>query len=464
MTATTGRAAGPPDLFERDDTVERLRALAAEERLDARSPQLTRLADDLEAETDLGRWAAVNLYAAFLRDDTIGDRPQSGTRRWTAAVLDLLPAVLIFLPIMLTWIGLYKATSAYRSSRGDSALAGKSFLEQWQTGFNGRLGEGFYFDRIALWTLFAIVFLIFVSVCQALIRRNSDRADAQERARLTRDLAGALTAADFHLGLFRMDDASRVDHAAQRLETAADAAGKAGAVANDLQRQAQQALEQARTGMERVEELAGALLKSDDAMRATAGRVEDAIDGVGRRLTEVASAATSVADAAAGLSRSSTADSERLRKAVAEAATELRSAADADRDRLGDRIGTALDASGTAIRTALDEWRTEGAMYSHRHEAAADHLGLIVGEIERLLTSTRSAFDELPAAVRELEDGMTAAIATMEAEMDRLLTGLPLADDRTRAVTAEFAELRRSVDHLRDQLAKAGGRRRRLFR
>ncbi|WP_396026605.1 hypothetical protein [Actinomadura sp. 9N215] len=464
MTATMGRAVAPPDRFERDETVERLKALAAEERLEARSAQLGRLADDLAAETDLGRWAAVDLYAAFLRDDTVGDRPENATRRWTAAVLDLLPAVLIFVPIMLTWIGLYKATSAYRSSRGDPTLTGKSFLEQWQTGFNGRLGGGFYFDRIALWTLLAIVILIFVSVCQTLVRRSSDRADAQERTRLTRELAGALTAADFHLSLFRMDDASRADHAAQRLMDAADEAGKAGAAAGDLQRAAHDAVEQTRAGMERVEQLAEALLKSDDAMRAAAGRVEKAIEGVGRSLAEVSSAATSVADAAAGLTRSSTADSERLRKAIAEAATELRSAADADRDRLGDRITAALDTSGAAIRTALDEWRTEGAMYSHRHEAAADHLGLIVGSIEQLITATKAAFDDLPATARDLEQGMGTAITAMKAEMDRLLTGLPLADERTRAVTDEFAELRNSVDLLRDQLARSGGLRRRLFR
>ncbi|TYK45965.1 hypothetical protein [Actinomadura decatromicini] len=453
MTVTQGRAVGPPDLFDRGETVALLRALAAEERLGGRSSQLGRLADDLDADRDLERWAAVDLYAAFLREDTVGDRAEPAFRRRAGTVLDLLPAVLIFLPIMLTWVGLYKATSAYRKSRGDTALAGKSFLEQWQTGFNGRLGGGFYFDRIALWTLLAIGVLITISLAQALHRRASDRADARERARLGRDLAGALTAADFHLGRFRLDDASRVDHAARRLEDAAEEARKAGTAAGDLQREAQRA-------MERVETLAAALLKSDDAVRAAAERIGDATEGVGRRLTEVSAASASVADAAAELGRSATADSERLREGVAAAAAELRTAADADRERLGDRIAAALDSGGTALRAALDDWRTEGALYSHRHETTAEHLGLIVGRVEELMDRTSRALGGMEPALQDFEDGVSAAVSAMRMELDRLLDGMPLADKRADAVIAEFAELRRSMDDLCDRLGRTGGRRR----
>lgn len=377
----------------------------------------------------------MDLYAAFLQGDTLGERPRRPTRRRLGGALDLLPTVVIFLPIMLTWFGLFKATAAYRESRGDPALTGKSFLEQWQTGFNGRLGEPFYFDRIALWTLLAIGFLITVSLVQAVTRRSADRADEQERARLSRELASAIFAADFHLSLFRMDDASRVDHAARQLEDAADEARKAGAIAVDLQKQAHQS-------MEHAEKLAAALLKSDDTVRTAAERLADSAADIGKCLAQVAAAA-------ADLSSSSTADSERLRKAVAEAAVELRSAADADRERLGDRIAAALDTSGSAIRTALDDWRTEGAMYSHRHETTADHLGLIVGRVEELMDRTSRALDTVATAVKAVED-----------QSERLLAGLPLAEDLTRALNEEFAGLREAVDRLQDGLGRVGGRRR----
>lgn len=164
-----------------------------------------------------------------------------------------------------------------------------------------------------------------------MFRRRADRSDARERARLSRELAAALTAADFHLSRFRMDDASRVDHAAQRLEDAAGEARKAGAVANDLQREAQKVMQRTRAAMKRVEHLADALLKAEEAVRAAAERIGGAGEDVGRHLNEISSATTSVADA------------------------------DADRELLGDRICSALDTSGAAIRTALDEWGTQGA-------------------------------------------------------------------------------------------------------
>ncbi|OLT30874.1 hypothetical protein BJF79_37965 [Actinomadura sp. CNU-125] len=207
---TVGRAAGPSDRLERADAARRLAALAAEPRMSPRAGQLGRLAADLDGETDLERWAAIDLYAAFLRDDTVAEPDEPGRARGAAgAVRDLAPSVLIFMPIMLTWLGLFKATSAYRHSRGDADLAGMSFLEQWQTGFDGRLGGLFYFDRIALGTLLLICLLITVTVAETATRRRSERAAERERARLTRELAAALTAADFHLGRFRLDDASR---------------------------------------------------------------------------------------------------------------------------------------------------------------------------------------------------------------------------------------------------------------
>jgi hypothetical protein len=467
--------AGPPDQLERDDAVERLRAVAAEGRLSARSAQLRRLADDLAADSGLDRWAAIDLYAAFLRDDTVEDARPGTLRGRIGGVLDLLPAVLIFVPIMLTWIGLYKATSAYRHSRGDASLAGKSFLEQWQTGFNGRLGEGFYFDRIALWTLLAIGVLIVISLIQAMLRRTADRADTQERTRLTRELAGALTAADFQLSRFRTDDASRVDHAARRLEGAVEETRKASTAAEDLQRGAQEAMRLTRDGMKRVERLAEALQKSEVAVRSAVEQVADATEGVGRRLDDVSAATASVAVAAADLKKSTSADATRLRESMADAAAQLRGAAAADREQLADRISQALDTSATVIRSALDDWRTEGAIYSHRHETTADHFGVVLQSIERLMAQSELAAGRLPATVKDFEDhtrqsaqdlqrSLTAAVSAMRTELDRLLAGLPQADARTREVTTEFTELRRSVDLLRDQIAQAGGSRRRWFR
>ncbi|MBE1537599.1 coiled-coil domain-containing protein [Actinomadura algeriensis] len=482
---TVGRAAGQSDLFGSAEAAERLAALAAEPRMSPRADQLRGLAGALESGTGLERWAVIDLYAAFLRDDTVAEPDDPGGARGTAAaVRDLAPSVLIFMPIMLTWLGLFKATSAYRRSRGDADLAGMSFLEQWQTGFDGRLGGWFYFDRIALGTLLLICLLITVTVAEMAARRRSERAGARERTRLTRELAAALTAADLHLGRYRVDDASRVEEAARRLEDAAEEARRAGESAAELQRETNEAVARARAGFDRLERLAEALLAGDEAVRDATGKIGAAAAAVGGRVDALASATVSVAGAAAELTRASADGAELLGKAVEDAADRLRTAAAQDRAGLGDRIAEALDSGSTAIRAALDDWRTDGAIYSHRHEMTADHLGAVVGSVEELLLrmdgsirelmdGTTASLGRLPGAVdaldeharlsvAELQRTLTAATGEIRAELDRLLTGLPEADGRTAQVTAELARLRASMDALRDRLADGG--RRRWFR
>lgn len=575
--------------------VARLRALAGEDRLSARAAQLRRLADDLDAGNDLERWAEIDLYAAFLRDDTVQDRARPHDRPgWPGSVLEILPSVLIFLPIVVTWFGLYHATLAYRQSRGDPALANKSFLEQWQSGFAGRLPGWLYFDRIALWTLAGVGVLVVVSVAREVVRRRADRraereraADARDGAALMRELAAALTDADFELSRFRMNDASRIDDASRRLGDVAERGSAAAEAARAMLADAGEAMTRTREVLDRVEVLAGALLHSEDAVRAAAGRVGEATDGVGARLEEIAAATVRLDDEVAGLTRTVTADSERLRTSIEQivtaAAQEMRGTAEANGRELGASVAKALDAAGTAIRQALDEfgeatggigtrleeiaaatalvgegagglsrsaaadserlrtsteqlltaavqemrstvdasgrelsasvakaldaavarigealddWRTEGAIYSHRHETTAELLDRVMGSVERSLGGVEQSIGRFPAAVEQLgrhseeaarrldghsgqaaqrlEVGVTAASAqlttSLDAASDRLrghlddfLAGLPRDASQTHQMAAELAGLRASMDQLSAQLARTPGVRRSRF-
>jgi hypothetical protein len=470
------------DSGDQNGAAEQLRALAQEERLSGRSAQLRKLADDLSSDTSLERWAEIDLYAAFLRDDTVEARSRSGIRGGLGTVLDLMPAVLIFLPIVITWYGLYHATLAYRQSRGDPDLAGKSFLEQWQTGFDQRLSERLYFDRIALWTLLGVGVLVAVSLVQAVIRRRSDRMDAHESAELMRRLAAALTAADFQLSRYRVNDASRFTLGSQQLIDAADRMVKAGETARAIQQEAHESLRETRESLNRVKELADALLSGEKSVRDAGRQVSDAMTGVGARLDGIVAATGSVSEAAAELTRSTNADSANLRRAVQQAVTdsaaEIRTAVGESQRELGTRIGGALDSSGANIRQALDDWRIEGQIYSHRHETTADQLGLIVGSIEQLMDRIERALGHLPATVdkfeehsdqaaQRLEHNMTEAADRLKKQLDRFLVGLPDAQSRTDQVTTQMAALQRSMDQLRDQLGRPLGRpagRKRWFR
>ncbi|MEU0521669.1 hypothetical protein [Streptosporangium sp. NPDC006007] len=460
---TASAPTGPPDPCGRGIAVDNLRSLAQEDRLRCRAAQLAKLANDLEARNNLERWAEVDVYAAFIRDDTVEPRRRSAL----GGVLDLAPSVLIFLPIVTTWIGLFAATDAYRRSRGDQALRAMSFLEQWQTGFHGRLDGALYFDRIALWTLLAVGLLVSVSLAQALSRRRTEHADEQERRQLLGKLATALTAADFQLSEFRMNDASRLNTGAEGLLKATVEVQKAGDAAKLTQIEAHEGLKEVRTSLNRVKELAEAMLQSEDSVRSAAERMGDAATGIGAKLDEISAVTGAVATAAADLSRSTSADSDKLRdsvqQVVADSAKEIRAAVTESRRDLSTSISGALDTTGTGIRRALDDWRTEGAIYSHRHETTADHLGLIMGSIEQLMDRLAKSVDWLPTSVERLERNVDGASTRLEQvltetserlkrQIDRLLVGLPAADSRTDRVVVELTALRGSIDQLRGQL------------
>lgn len=433
MTTVVSPPVNSSDPWSRDATVAQLRELAAHERLRHRAAQLRRLADDLEAEHDLPRWAEVGLYDAFLRDDTVAPPRKSALR----AFFDLMPGILIFLPIGITWFGLAVSTQAYRESRGDAALAGKSFLEQWQTGFNGRLAEGLYFDQIALWTLFAIGLLLTVSLAQAMVRWRTDRAAEQERVLLLGRLATALTAVDFRLSEFRMNDAAHLRLGAQELSQAAEQIREAADLARVSQAKANEGLEKVREGLDRLREVIDEARQDGTLMQDAVQRVGDVVADIGGELRGVTTAVGTVTTAAQELTRSATASGDQLRDAVqrffTDATARLQDSVVKSREELSADIGR----TGDAIREALDAWRMNGAIYTHRNEVAADQLGIIVSSLEELLR----AVERLPESVdrmnrqstvtaQRLEQIVTEAVERLRRELDRFMAGLP----RTRSV------------------------------
>ncbi|MBA9002497.1 hypothetical protein [Thermomonospora cellulosilytica] len=477
MTKIVPVAVAAPGML---DTAGELRALAAHPRLTARERHLRRLADDLDAGRDLDRWAQIDLYAAFLREETIGPAVRSARRTRAGAALDLVSGLVIFTPILITWFGLFKATAAYRAGRGDAALAGRSFLEQWQTGFGGRLSDWLYFDRIAWWTVLAIVFLMAISAGHVLWQRREERLDRQERAALMGRLTAALTDVDLELSRFRVNDATRMQSGAQHLVDASQEMGRVVDQVRAVEREAAKSLRLVRQAVERVERLADTVAQSGDAVRAAADQLGGTKADLTARLDQVSAATNAVATGIGDLARAAGDDSERTRKALDGTARELRAALTDGQQELAARIAAALERGGEDIRRALDDWRTEGAIYSHRHETTTEHLAAVAGAIEEILRRTVRSLGELPAAVDRFEDHAGQAAQRLERTMtdtsariaddlvraaDRinnevvvLLDGLP--DGRAQQVAAELAALRAAVDGLRAQIAQTGGRRR----
>lgn len=106
-------------------------------------------------------------------------------RTWWRAPLEVAPQVLVFVPILLTWLALFAATSAYQSLEGDAqarrAYAGRSFLELWQGNFGGRLTDWLSFGHVAIYTVIVVSTLIAVTVITDRMRRRDVAADRAAR-------------------------------------------------------------------------------------------------------------------------------------------------------------------------------------------------------------------------------------------------------------------------------------------
>jgi hypothetical protein len=440
--------------------------LLKEPRLAGRKDQLKELADALKSGAGLDKWAEIDLYAAFLRDETIGPAIPAGggrgrlLRAWDR-VLDDGPTVLIFLPIAVTWAGLLFATRAYRESRNDPALANKSFLERWQSGFGGRLAGWLSFDRVALYTLLAIGLLVVMSLWQLTNRRRTDQRDEAERAELLRRLAEALTAAQLELAPVRL--AAPGQAAAELGRVAGELAGtvthirRVGEVAERAQREAL-------AGLAVVGDAVGKVEQGTIAIQAVAVQVGQAAQQVGDRLADVGKATTTIADAAAEFARQADLSSDRLRKGVHDTIDGLadriqQATAESQRKitvAVGDSSATiakALDTGADQVRTALVEVRTTGAAYTHRVESAVDVLGQVTeavaampDSVQELSRQLGQATTDLPPVLTGLGDRLVAATAN-----------LPGGDqDQTRQLRLMITELKTSLDELRAAVEALG--------
>lgn len=78
--------------------------------------------------------------------------------------LDPALEVLVFTPVASMWFGLMVAAAAYRSTLNDRALAGQSFLQRWQGGFDHHIWGGLYFDQVARITIVLVCLVLVLAL------------------------------------------------------------------------------------------------------------------------------------------------------------------------------------------------------------------------------------------------------------------------------------------------------------
>lgn len=339
---TTPAASHGAGSDEAAEVADRIEEIAAEPGLADRSPHLNALASALRDQDLASQWQRVPLHAALGNPITLPEAPGAGLVKW----FDTARTALVFLPVGVTWFGVYRAGSLYRAELATSPdLGAQSFFRLWLSGFNGQMWLTFH--RMAF--IIALVILAIV-VLTVLIeaRRSSDQAlHEQQERELAARLNGLLTEASIQLARTGSptpeqfgQELTRVAGEMGELVTAVRSAAEAASDAMRAASGAGQALESSATSVENaatslqqdVNHAAAAVATVTDAVRQLETTVGQLLtDAVSRGDAAAAGLASAVGDAAGQLSAPL--------QAIHEAIDRFGATQDNHRDKLGIRLG-----------------------------------------------------------------------------------------------------------------------------
>lgn len=343
--------------------------------LEPRREELTALADAL-GDQDLAAlepWAGLDLLGAYVRPESLrAAPPQDGHTAWTYAEAAL--GALVFLPLIITWYGLTRASEAYQAlTAARPAAASRPFLHLWQSGFEGHLTGAFTFGHVAMSATAAITVLFALVLVHGLRRAALTRREEAAQRAGERALAGlvpVLTRAQLVLNRHRLSSPERFTaELAQAATTLNRLGGKAVAAQKDLSSaagvvgDAVRAAEQRLAGVEgSVRPLEAAVARVETAVGESGVRVGAALDGVRNANDEVRAA---VAGAGDRVEESVTvlAASQRAYTTGIEVATDVVA-------RLADSLGDITEGTARAVEESQHAARQLAAQTEALREAA----------------------------------------------------------------------------------------------
>ncbi|MFF2021776.1 methyl-accepting chemotaxis protein [Streptomyces sp. NPDC058171] len=281
-------------LADRSAVAGQLRYLADQPGLARRRDELSTLADALQGvgDSDLEPWTELDLLDAYARPESVHVPDGDDGRRGLWGLLEAVLGALVFVPLLLTWIGLTRASSAYEGLIGaDPKMAARPFLQLWQTGFEGRLTGWSTFGNVAMLATGAIVVLLVLTTVHGIRRAREDRREAE--AQRTADdllarLVPVLTKAQLLLNEEKLTSPARFT---SELSKAAGSLGSlvrrsattqkeltaAASVVGEAVDSAEQRLAGVEAAARPLEEAAHRI---ETAVRTTGGDVGKALDGV----------------------------------------------------------------------------------------------------------------------------------------------------------------------------------------
>jgi hypothetical protein len=359
-----------------------LKDLADRPALGTRKEELTALADALR-DQDAGAlepWSELDLLAAYARPESLRATRDQGTEHKAWSYAEAVLGALVFVPLMLTWYGLTRASSAYGALTGaDPKAAARPFLQLWQSGFEGHLTGAFTFGHVAMSATVAIA-VLFTLVLVHGLRRSAVTRREEEAERTAEELMAvlvpALTRAQLVLNQQRLSSPQRF------------AAELTGAAAT-------------------LNRLGNKAVRVQKDLTTAASVVGGAVEAAERRLAGVDTSIKPL-EVAAG----------RIEAAVSDGGAQVRKALDDVRDASGE-VRLAVEGAGDRVEDSVTVLAASQRAYTTGIEVASDVSVQLLGKLGDVAEGTARAVEESQQAVRELS-AQTGALRAAAEEFSRL--------------------------------------------
>ncbi|MFE0511216.1 hypothetical protein [Streptomyces sp. NPDC058964] len=464
--------------------------MAQEPLLAPRADELRALAQALDSDDAeaLDPWAELDLMGHFVRSESIAESAQDARGGRFDPILDWVLGALVFLPLLFTWFGLWQASSAYGALTGDDPkAAGRPFLQLWQSGFDGHLGDTFRFGHVAVTGCLTLGMLFVLTAVHGYRRTATERSEDQARRRaqavLTR-LAPVLTRAQLCLNRHRVASpqrfAAELNSAAGRLQrmhskaiTTQEELTRAAELVGEAMDKAEQRLSQAETYVRPIEQVVKQIEEtvrdSGTAIQTAVQDLADPVTQAGRSLADAVSGQTSVLDKALEDLRAA---GDAMREVLSRAADRLESAVGDN----GDRVRSALSDAARQVEDSLTVLAASQRGFTTGIEVVSDVNGRLLNDLgavaersseaaeisrEALLgieTRSRalhdaadrfaSVTDALERALRET-DGARADVAAARADAEAARAGAEAAQRRAEEELRQAKELQAGIGSAR---------------
>jgi len=386
---------------KRDDvpaTKRKLYELADNDALIGRRDSLLELAGAIDGE-DAHYWAKLNLFDVFGEDAV--SVPKEKRHNTLATVIDYARNICILFPLLITWLGIAFAMSAYGDLLDANPDAGaQPFVQLWQSGFEGRTSS---FSTIGRLDVFAILMVILLSLASGAYRYSLDVKIRNVELDVWNQLREVLTSVSLQLAKRAFDTPARFN---EELTKASAGLERITSQIRNASSDAVKVVERVVLASERIEGSLTAYTEAAKSQDASANRLEVMVGMLPGHLEQLESSEKSTVLALAGIS--------------------------ADIISLGQQVQKGLDVSGAALIQIAEVAHQLGAATQSQVAAADRFLAQSEGERER--TATMAALAEAMAQQFEIA---TSGLGDLAVRLDVTVESLGVV---TAAMPAQAAE------------------------